>query len=45
MTRKVVNTQIKDRFQWLEGSHLFPMERPLDTAAAIERALKSFSAA
>lgn len=44
MTRKVVNTHIENRFQWLEGSHLFPMERPLETAAAIERALKSFSA-
>jgi pimeloyl-ACP methyl ester carboxylesterase len=27
------------RLQWLEGSHLFPMERPLETAAAVLRAM------
>jgi pimeloyl-ACP methyl ester carboxylesterase len=25
----------KERFQWMEGSHLYPMERPDDTAAAV----------
>lgn len=25
----------RHRFQWMEGSHLFPMERPDDTAAAV----------
>lgn len=29
------------RIQWLEGSHLFPMERPRATAAAIEAAICS----
>jgi hypothetical protein len=28
----------------IEGSHLFPMEQPLDTAAAIEQMLASLSA-
>ena len=37
MTYKVA----KDRIQMLPGSHLFPMERPIETAAAIETALKS----
>ncbi|MFO1340766.1 MAG: alpha/beta hydrolase [Burkholderiaceae bacterium] len=27
------------RFRWIEGSHLFPMERPDDTAAAVLAAL------
>jgi pimeloyl-ACP methyl ester carboxylesterase len=26
--------------EWLDGSHLFPMERPLETARAIQRALR-----
>lgn len=30
---------VKDRLAWLEGSHLFPMERPLETAAAVLRLL------
>lgn len=25
----------RDRFQWIEGSHLFPMERPIETAEAV----------
>ena len=25
----------QERFQWMEGSHLYPMERPDDTAAAV----------
>jgi pimeloyl-ACP methyl ester carboxylesterase len=31
----------RERLIWIEGSHLFPMERPLDTAAVVLRALKS----
>jgi len=44
MTHKLVGRQPSDRLQMVEGSHLFPMERPLETAAAIDRALRSFSA-
>lgn len=44
MTHKLVGQQPSDRLQMVEGSHLFPMERPLETAAAIDRALRSFSA-
>ncbi len=29
------------RVEWLEGSHLFPMERPLDTARALQRMLNT----
>ena len=42
MTHKLVGRTPSDRFQMIEGSHLFPMEKPLDTAAAIDRALNSF---
>ena len=38
MTDKVT----KGRITMMEGSHLFPMEKPLQTAAAIEASLKSF---
>lgn len=34
-TRRLVH----QRLAWMEGSHLFPMERPLDTAAAVLRLL------
>jgi pimeloyl-ACP methyl ester carboxylesterase len=37
MTEKVV----KGRIMMLDGSHLFPMEKPLATAAAIEAALRN----
>lgn len=33
---------VKGRIMMLDGSHLFPMEKPLATAAAIEAALRSF---
>ena len=36
MTRRVVGRDHPDCMQSIEGSHLFPMERPLETAAAIE---------
>lgn len=31
-----------DRFQWIEGSHLFPMERPDETARAVIEAIEGF---
>ena len=37
LTQKVV----KGRITMLEGSHLFPMERPIETAAAIEAAIRA----
>jgi hypothetical protein len=37
MTEKLV----KGRVMMLDGSHLFPMEKPLATAAAIEASLLS----
>ena len=39
MTEQVV----KGRSMMLDGSHLFPMEKPLATAAAIEASLRNFS--
>jgi pimeloyl-ACP methyl ester carboxylesterase len=33
----------KGRIMMLDGSHLFPMEKPVATAAAIEAALRNFS--
>ncbi len=33
----------KGRIMMLDGSHLFPMEKPIATAAAIEAALRNFS--
>lgn len=41
MTHKVVGSQHPERMAMLEGSHLFPMEKPTETAAAIERVLQS----
>ena len=41
MTEKVV----KGRVMMLDGSHLFPMEKPLATAAAIEASLRNLEAA
>jgi pimeloyl-ACP methyl ester carboxylesterase len=38
MTERVV----KGRIMMLDGSHLFPMEKPVATAAAIEAALRGF---
>ena len=39
MTEKIT----KGRIMMLDGSHLFPMERPLATAAAIEASLRNMS--
>jgi hypothetical protein len=30
---------VRERMQWVEGSHLFPMEKPAETAAAVLAAL------
>ncbi|UZW63171.1 alpha/beta fold hydrolase [Lysobacter enzymogenes] len=40
-TRRLVG----ERWAWVEGSHLFPMERPQDTAAAIEAMLERIAPA
>jgi pimeloyl-ACP methyl ester carboxylesterase len=32
---------VHDRLQWVEGSHLFPMEKPAETAAAVLAALRA----
>ncbi|MEY5099805.1 MAG: hypothetical protein RJA36_2524 [Pseudomonadota bacterium] len=42
MTRRLVDSAQAHRLQMLAGSHLFPMERPRETADAIARALRSF---
>jgi pimeloyl-ACP methyl ester carboxylesterase len=34
----------KGRVTWLDGSHLFPMEKPIATAAAVEAALLNMGA-
>lgn len=41
MTLKVLGRNPGERLQMIEGSHLFPMEHPQDTAALIEKALRS----
>jgi hypothetical protein len=41
MTRRVT----QGRIAMLDGSHLFPMEKPLATAAAIEAFLRALPAA
>jgi len=35
MTRRIVG----EHLEWIEGSHLFPMERPVETARALQRVL------
>jgi len=32
---------VKERLSWIEGSHLYPMEKPLDTAQAVLRVLQA----
>jgi pimeloyl-ACP methyl ester carboxylesterase len=41
MTHRLVGRDHPGRLLMIEGSHLFPMERPLDTAVAIDAALKA----
>ena len=40
MTHKLVGPHT-GRIQMVDGSHLFPMERPHETAAAIDASLRS----
>jgi len=40
MTHKIS----KGRVMWLDGSHLFPMEKPIASAAAVEAALRNMGA-
>lgn len=39
----LTNKLVKGRITMMDGSHLFPMERPIETAAAIEEALRAMS--
>jgi hypothetical protein len=46
---KVVGTDMthkisKGRVMWLDGSHLFPMEKPIASAAAVEASLRNMGA-
>lgn len=45
MTHRLVGRDHPERLAMIEGSHLFPMERPLETAAAIDQMLAALSAA
>ena len=44
MTHRLVGRDHPGRLSMIEGSHLFPMEQPLETAAAIEQALAALEA-
>ena len=35
LTRRIAG----EHFEWIEGSHLYPMERPIETARAVQRML------
>lgn len=41
MTHRLVGKRHPERLTMIEGSHLFPMEQPLETAAAIDTLLQS----
>ena len=41
MTQRLVGREHPGRLQMIEGSHLFPMERPQETAAAIDAGLRA----
>ena len=43
MTHKVVGREHPERMLMVEGTHLFPMEKPQETAAAIESLLKTLA--
>ncbi|MBS3996529.1 MAG: alpha/beta hydrolase [Hydrogenophaga sp.] len=45
MTQRLVGQAHPERMAMVEGSHLFPMEKPLETAAAIDRLLRSMQTA
>jgi pimeloyl-ACP methyl ester carboxylesterase len=40
MTQRIVG----GHFEWIEGSHLFPMEHPVETARALQRTLNGLRA-
>lgn len=44
MTRRVVGSAHPERIRMIDGSHLFPMERPLETAEAIAATLRELLA-
>lgn len=44
MTHRLVGKRHPERLAMIEGSHLFPMEQPLETAAAIDAMLATLSA-
>ena len=44
MTRRIVGPGHPERLLGIEGSHLFPMERPLETAALIETLVQRLKA-
>lgn len=44
MTRRVLGRNAEARLRLIEGSHLFPMERPQETAAAIDELLAVLAA-
>jgi hypothetical protein len=46
---RLVGTELTDkiskgRVMWLDGSHLFPTEKPVAAAAAVEAALRNLGA-
>ena len=45
MTHRLVGREHPERLVMIEGSHLFPMEQPLKTAAAIDTMLQALQAA
>lgn len=44
MTLRLVGRNHPERLSMVEGSHLFPMEKPLETASSIDTMLKSLGA-
>lgn len=42
-TRRIIGVHHEQRMQFIEGGHLFPMEKPRETAAAIVALLKRLS--
>lgn len=44
MTHRLVGARHPERMAMIEGSHLFPMEKPLETAAAIDAMLATLAA-
>ncbi|MDZ4125010.1 MAG: alpha/beta hydrolase, partial [Hydrogenophaga sp.] len=43
MTHRLVDSGHPERMAMIEGSHLFPMEQPLQTAAAIDAMLQALA--